>query len=554
MKPGTPATGPVSIQAAYQQAVRLHNAGQLQRAAQIYQSILAQRELAEPAYQMGRIAAATGRRSEAATWFRRALRLKPAQREIWLALLDCLDGKERAAALQEARARGALPPEKAATLMRKGAEEVAAGRLRKARKTYLDAISAGADAAELHEQWAMALYNHGHAEDALQVVSNGMQKTPDAANLAFLRSSILETLGRLDDAEADLLRGLERKPYQAAAWNSLMRLRKQEPDSPHVAMLETRIREAESDPEAVRMMSFALAKGLEDQGRYDEVFRHLDRGNAMTRAKFPWGFSSDHDFLTRAIAAWEPVPGGYEGDAPIFVTGLPRSGTTLVETILGAHSKVVAGGEAGVLTPILKEPLAAWMNDGAPYATEALGRSYVQAMRRKLGVTDPAVRTTDKSISTYSSIGYALNLLPRAKFVVLDRDRRDVALSIYKNKFPDGLHRYAYDLGDIARQIRLFDGAIAAWKKRVPEAIHVIDYQALTEEPEPHIRALLEFCDLDWEDACLTPERTSRQVFTLSSVQVRQPINRGSVDAWKRFESDLEPLIAGLAEPAFDFG
>jgi tetratricopeptide (TPR) repeat protein len=545
---------PQQIPAAYQQALRLQNAGQLQQAAQIYAAILRARPLAEPCFQLGHIAARTGRRAEAATWFRRALDLKPRQPEIWTALIDVLDGTDRAKAVAEAQRLGLIPSDKSATALRKALGELKSGDPRKADRLFRKALEAGGDPVPLRETWARALFDRKETGAALNVLAEGLAKAPADPRLLLTRASLLETAGRPEEAETDLLAVLDARPYNPHAWLALMRARKQPPGAPHVATLEQRLPEAAADPEATRYMSFALAKALEDQKRDAEVFAHLDRANAMTRRKFPWNFNEDHDFLRDAIAAWTPRARGHSGAAPIFVTGLPRSGTTLVETILAAHPQVAAGGEAAVMTPLLHPAVEAWFSKGTDYDAKAIGQSYVAGMAEKLGPASRDTRTTDKSISTYATMGYALDTLPDARFVVLERDRRDVGLSIYKNLFRDGTHRYANDLTDIARQIRLFDAAVTAWRKRIPQAIHVIDYEALTADPEPHVRALLDFCGLPWDPACLTPERTERQVHTLSSVQVRQPINRGSVGAWKRFEAPLQPLIAALDATRYDFG
>lgn len=554
MSAGQPGIPLQQIQAAYQQALRLQNAGQLREAAQIYTAILRTRDLAEPCFQLGRMAARAGRKPEAANWFRRALKLKPRQVEIWTALIEVLTGKARADAIAQAQRLGVLVSDKTRATVLKAIAEIKAGRRPKAERLFEQALGDASDPVPVREAWARALFDADDTEAALAVIAAGLGEHPGEMRLLLTRASMLETAGRPDAAEADLLAVLEGKPYQPLAWLQVMRLRRQAPGAPLVATLEQRLPQAEADPEAVRYMSFALAKALEDQKRDAEVFAHLNRANAMTRRKFPWGFDEDHGFLARAIPAWTPQPGGHAGAAPIFVTGLPRSGTTLVETILAAHPEVVAGGEAGVLSPILHPAVRDWFTEGKPLDTEAIGRAYAAGMLDKLGEGARGKRITDKSISTYATLAYVRNVLPDAKFVVLERDRRDVGLSIYKNLFPDGLHRYANDLGDIARQIRLFDAAIAAWRKRIPDAIHVVDYEALTADPEPHIRALLAFCGLPFDPACLSPERTERQVRTLSSVQVRQPINRGSVEAWRRFEADLQPLIAALESTRYDFG
>lgn len=534
------------IKAAYQRAVILQNAGRIGEAARIYTDILKQRDLAEPAFQLGRIARQAGRPDEAATWLRRALKLKPRQAEIWAELIGVLEGGERVRAVKEARRLGVVLSNKIVGGLTRAAEHVRAGRLVHARKTYRAAIRDGADPGMILCEWGNELHEAGHAARAVEVFDEALAAAPGHVRARLGRATALQTLGRLDDSIADLRRVVADAPYNGAAWTALMRSHKQPRGAPDVARLERCLAEGVSDPEAVRAMSFALAKALEDQKRYREAFAHLERANRMTRAKYPWDFPADRARLAQLIAAWEPLAGGHDGAAPIFVTGLPRSGTTLVETILASHPAVAAGGEMAALHPILNDPLTAWIDKRTPFDLADAGRRYAREARRQAKVEDPETRVTDKSISTYALLGHALNVLPRARFVVLARDRRDVGLSIYKNRFRDGTHRYATDLVDVARQIRMFDAAIAAWQARIPQAIHVVDYEALTADPEPHVRALLAFCGLSWDPACLTPEKTERDVRTLSSVQVRQPIYRSSVAAWTRFEEDLAPMIEAL--------
>ena len=139
--------------------------------------------------------------------------------------------------------------------------------------------------------------------------------------------------------------------------------------------------------------------------------------------------------------------------------------------------------------------------------------------------------------------------LPNARFLMLKRDPRDVGLSIYRNMFPPGRQLYATDLKDIGHYIRLYDAMQAAWAEALPGRVHVVDYEALTSDPEPHIRALVAAAGLDWEDSCLEPHKAKRRVSTLSFAQVRQPIYRASVAAWKRYETELEPLLEALEKP-----
>lgn len=540
------------LKAAYATARKAQIAGRFDEAARLYKAILAKKDLAEPAFQLGMMAAQAGKRAAAAQWFRRALRTKPQQTEIWGALLQVLDGRDRAQALAEARKRGVRLPEGAADPLADAAALVAKGQLARARKAYRALIAGGAPRVRILAHWADALRRHGHLDAALEVIGPALgQGAPPT--LRLLRAQILETQGKLDAAETDLRQVLDAVPDNPDAWTALMRAKRQRPGADDVTRLEALVAKGGLPQAVERGLSFALAKALEDQGRDAEVFAHLDRANALMRAEFPWDFNADHDWLAQMIAAWTPMPGGHDGAAPIFIVGTPRSGTTLVETILAAHADVVPGDELALFTPLATPAIRAFVGQGTAFDVARLGQAYADAAQAKTDAPQ-AARITDKSISTYSVMGYVQNALPQARFVVLDRDPRDVGLSIYKNRFADGMHRYSTDLSDIAKQIRLFEAAITAWEARLPDAIHRIGYEALTHDPEPTIRALLAFCGLDWDAACLMPEKTARNVKTLSSVQVRQPINTRSVGAWRRFETDLQPLVDTLAETRFSFG
>ncbi len=552
--PESPASAQ-AIKTAYTKALQLQQAGRVDEAATLYKQILAQRPLAEPMYQLGIIARQAGRQADAAKWFSKALKLKPKEPALWEALVSVSRGKARDAVVKKARAAGVALSSKAAELLRKADELADRDRLDDAEKTYLAAIRAGAPQAQVWLTVSEKMRAAGRLDTALGYAERAISLQPAKAAGYVARALVHVETGEMERSNADLRKALELSPYNTTAWNLLMTGSKQPADSPDVALLERRIREGVTDPDALRRMSFALAKALEDQKRYAEVFTHLNRANRLTARKFPYGFEADLKQARETVQSWRPVAGGYSDSAPIFVTGLPRSGTTLVETILAMHPDVVPGGELGLfrntITPRIFDLNAG--KDVAQDAWRAAGRAWDEAARTRTGAAREA-RITDKSISTFSMIGHVLNALPKARFVVLGRDRRDVGLSIYKNMFADGMHRYANNLTELGRYIRLFDACVAAWQKRVPDRIHIVDYAALTADPEPHIRALLEFCDLDWHPDCLTPEQSTRSVQTLSFAQVRQPIYKSSVAAWKRYEDDLQPLIEALDQNAFDLG
>jgi hypothetical protein len=236
--------------------------------------------------------------------------------------------------------------------------------------------------------------------------------------------------------------------------------------------------------------------------------------------------------------------------APIFVTGMPRSGTTLVEQIIASHSRVTGAGELADSTVSALRLLPPVAGGGFRSATAIppgeiarLGQDYAAMMRARFPQTP---QITDKSIQTYLTLGLVKLAMPQARIIVVRRDPRDTLLSIYKNLFPEGTHLYAYDQVDLARHYATFVRMIDFWRETVPGWFYEVQYEALVEEPEAQSRALIAACGLDWEEACLNFHANDRKVETLSVFQVRQPISKGSVRAWERYGDRLAPMIGQL--------
>jgi hypothetical protein len=254
------------------------------------------------------------------------------------------------------------------------------------------------------------------------------------------------------------------------------------------------------------------------------------------------------------IAAFEgadfaPLSTPAEGPRPIFVTGLPRSGTTLVEQILASHSAVTGGGE---LRFLLEEAYRLMGDPGRGFtrlaelsegALAGFGRAYLDLLARAV---PGAGVITDKSIQTHLVIGLVAKVLPWARILVVRRDPRDLGLSIYRNVFAPGTHLYAYDQADIAAYIATFEKMMAFWRAALPGRFEEIRYEDLVAEPEARTRALVAAAGLDWEEACLSFHESARQVATLSIQQVRQPIHGGAAGGWRRHAADLAPMIAAL--------
>ncbi|WP_167767105.1 sulfotransferase family protein [Jannaschia formosa] len=387
-------------------------------------------------------------------------------------------------------------------------------------------------------------------EDALAAFAAGLARHPDDSDLRTARAQLLQSEGRTAEAEADLGAVLARAPGHGTAARALAYGRRLDPDDPAVRGMRKALDDPATGAEDRRLLHYALARVLE---RADPAaaFDHLDAANAATAARWPHSPEADRADLARMTGPdWEAIR-DLQGEsaceaAPVFVTGLPRSGTTLVEAILSSHSAMRAGGELAVLGPVLAE-LSAKLRDGAgaEVLTQA-GEAYAVRAEAAAGGPDPR-RTTDKSIHTYAQAGQALRILPRARIVVVHRDPRDVALSIWRNHFRDGTHRYAATAEGIADHIALFREAVAFWREALgPGALHDIHYEALLDDPEGEARRMLAFCGLDWEREVLAFHERAERVATLSFAQVRQPLYRSSKGGWRAHEARIRPLLDAL--------
>nr|WP_286193628.1 sulfotransferase [Boseongicola sp. H5] len=224
--------------------------------------------------------------------------------------------------------------------------------------------------------------------------------------------------------------------------------------------------------------------------------------------------------------------------APIFITVMARSGTTLVEQILTAHPDVQGGGEAALLSRTVRETigppeeLRPGAVDVTPQGLADLADRYSKRMLARFG---PAPRHTDKSLQTLLYAGPVLAAMPKSHIVLMRRDPRAVAISLYKQVFRRGKQLFSYNLDDIRQYQDSYDALVDFWQSRLNARFHVVAYEDIVQAPEPTIRSLLKRLDLSWTEACLRPEDNAQPIQTLSSVAVRQPINRDGLDRWRPY-------------------
>ena len=383
---------------------------------------------------------------------------------------------------------------------------------------------------------------------------------PDRAKHYYNIAALQRSLGDTEQAQANFDRAIELDPTDWEAIKVRSELRKQTPDDNHVAALEAMLDKGIADPRGEVHVCYALAKELEDLGEWARSFGYLERGAGKRRGLMRYDVQRDVDtmaaiaetFTAERLAA--PAAGS-DNREPIFVVGMPRTGTTLVERILGSHSQVYSAGELGNFATVLMQHLRAKVSDPATPRDElvrlsasidfaALGDAYVESTRPLTGRTP---RFIDKLPLNFLYVGLIRLALPHASIVSVRRHPLDTCYAVYKQLFVDA-YPFSYDLTELARYYAAYERLMRHWDTVLADALYTVRYENLVDDFEPEVRRLLAHCGLDYEDACLRFHENRAASTTASTVQVRQPVYRSSVGKWRHYREQLAPLIAALED------
>ena len=304
-----------------------------------------------------------------------------------------------------------------------------------------------------------------------------------------------------------------------------------------------------------------LGMAYEKMGDFDQAFKYIEQGNKLYPNKF------DRNNYTKSIELLESIftkesiktlpSSGCESNQPVFIVGMPRSGTTLIEQILASHSHVFGAGELKYIQNYCIELHNKRINgkgypqsttDVSPDDLSTLAKRYLAHLTRLSGGSD---RVTDKMPSNFQYVGLIHQLFPNAKIIHVTRNPMDTCMSCYSYFFGGALH-FAYDLSDLGFYYRSYERVMRLWNKVLPDKILNVSYEELVKNQESETRKMLAFCDLPWEENCLSFHKTTRVVATASTDQVREPIHTGAIEKWKRYEKHLGELIASLEENKFE--
>ena len=397
-------------------------------------------------------------------------------------------------------------------------------------------------------------------EEALRAYERAADLKPDEVGLRVSAGHVQKTLGRRGESEASYKAALQMDPGIAEAYWSLADLKNYTFSDEEIAAMQQLLASDKRQRSNEAQLHFALGRAFEQRQEYARAFAHYAQGNALRRldapfdaGKFERRSERIRAFFDAAFFA-ERAGSGNPSPAPIFIVGLPRSGSTLIEQILASHSRVEGTMELpNILNIVAQFDDLAATRDGYPETVAAATPAQLSALgRRYLEETAPLLRSgrdhfTDKLPNNFSHIGLIHAILPRAILIDARRHPLDACFSTFKQHFAEG-QTFSYDLEDLGRYYRSYLSLMDHWDAVLPGRVLHVQYEELVREPQVHIRRLLEHCGLEFEPACLKFHETRRAVRTASAEQVRQPLYTSGVGYWRHFEAELEPLRRALGD------
>ena len=547
-------------------------------------------------YGLGMSLQALKRTAEAIECFRKALAIDPGYASAHAALGAALQtsGSYDAAIAHYAKAV-AINPRSADVYERLGTVLHQVRRYQEAIECYRKALAIDPEDADAHNNLGLALQaldRHGeavaHHEKALALrpefgaAHNNLGRALQALNrheeaIAQYRKAIaagpphasrygnlgvaLQEIGRLEEACLAFQQAIQLAPTVGQFYRNLADCKRFTVGDPQLTMIEQAAQDRASLPEQDRrQLLFALAKAFADIGEYDRSFACLLEGNALKRAQIKYdedkalnGFARikavfTADMITRRQGLRHP------SSVPIFILGMPRSGTTLVEQILASHTRIFGAGELATLPNLVAHLKGVDETRGLGFPElvpqlsgeqlREIGAEYVDMITQ---LAPTAWCITDKMPLNFFFAGLIHLVLPNARIIHTRRDPVDTCFSCFATLFT-GNHNVAYELGELGRYYRAYDALMEHWRRVLPPGVMLdVQYEALVANPESEARKIVAHCRLEWEEACLSFHATERPVRTASVAQVRQPIYGSSIGRWRQYAHLLQPLLDALA-------
>ncbi|KAA1194330.1 tetratricopeptide repeat protein [Pseudohalioglobus sediminis] len=427
------------------------------------------------------------------------------------------------------------------------------GRHRDALETARQAETLASDNAEVWDAIGVVYGQLHEYQEAVRMFRRVRELRPDSARNLFNLAGMLNFCHEIAESEAVYREALRLEPTRFLSYWSLSQMKKQTAADNNIALLRAQLQRYASHPDGGLHLNLALAKELEDLGEYAQSFEYLQAGMANKRRRLKYDLEQDRRLFTTLQDTFSPAfcqreTAASDNGEPIFILGMPRTGTTLLEQIVGAHTEVFAAGE-------LQNFFAAWVAQArsqlervTPLATMAcgaqldfarLGDDYVASTRPRTG---HSMRFIDKMPNNFLYLGAIALALPQAKILHMTRHPMDTCYSNYKQLFGRNACPYSYTQEEMAGYYLLYRDLMAHWESCFPGRICRVSYEQLVSDTENEARRVMDFLELDWQEDCLQYHRLKQAVGTASTAQVRQPVYTSSVQKWRCYEQQLQPM------------
>jgi len=547
---------PRSFEPLFLLAAALHKAGRCVESIPYYErAIRANAAVADPQHNLGCALLAVGRAADAEAPLRAALALRPD----YAAALDALgfslaEQGRTDEALQALERSVELDAANATSQGRLGHIYLRLLRFDAAAARFAAGLALVPTSHELLDGLGIALDRLGRTDDAIVMFRAALASDPNDANAACNLGKALLEIGDIDEAMSWFERAIALNPRDGTYYLGLVTgdIARVKPE--HIARMVELGVDISTLPRAQQIaFHFALGNAYEREGRFDDAFAELAAGNALQRAELAYDERAALAYVISVINAFgNPLLAELRGSGdpsarPLFICGMPRSGSTLVEQLLAAHPAVASAGECGVLGPIVRE---VWPKIAAQSIAE-LGAGVRAIGERYLRETDALAAgksyLTDKTLENVQLAPLINVMLPNARIIHIRRDDLDTCFSNFATFFADGKVPFAYDLGELGRYYRGYLTMMDCWNTLLPpERMLEVRYEALVANFEEEARRIIAFCGLPWDPACLEFHKVRRTVRTASNAQVRQPLYSSAVGRAQHYRTHLGPLIEAL--------
>ena len=493
-----------------------------------------------------------GRPQEAMLYHQQAIAIMPSYAEAHSSLGNALQalGRPNEALTHHEKAL-AMRPDYAEAHSNLGNALKELGRTDEAIAHYKQAVTIQPHFAMAHYNLGIALDEQGQPEEAASSYEQALVINPDYAEAHHNLANALDELGRRDDAVSHYKRAIAIKPDYAEAHRNLARIR---PDQTEVPAIEELLQSPSlSETDAIHC-HFALGNIYHKAKSFDKAFEHYETGNVLKRKAISYRSENFTTHVDRLINVYsknyfqETVSSGSESELPVFIVGMPRSGTTLVEQIVSSHARVHGAGEQATLGQF-ERSIAKQFEASAPYPEcmpQCFGSiipEYAEKYLKELSsYTHDAQRITDKMPDNFLRVGLIKTLFPKARIIHCQRNALDTCTSNFLNYFATG-NAYSFDLEELGHYYLDYERLMAHWLSVFSSEILNVRYEELVMNQEKISRQMVVYLGLEWDERCLEFHKSERAVHNFSSMQVRQQIYTHSIDRWKDYENQLAPLL-----------